>query len=101
GAGGGVVGDRGVVVRRGGPGALPGDEHRATGRADRHRGCVVIAGVVVALHPQLGAGGGVVGGRGIFLCRGAVEAGPGDEDRAPCRANGQRGGEVVAVALSV
>src|SRR5215472_2708770 len=65
-----AVGDRGEVANRGG--ALPGDEHRVPSRADRGRArtIVAVAGAVVALGPQLGAGGGVVGDRGVVVRRG-------------------------------
>src|SRR5207248_4173617 len=97
GAGGGVVGDRGVIHVRGGPGAGSGDEHRAPVRADRHRGGVVsyaawVAWPVVALDPLLGAGGGVVGDRGVIQIdevRGLYEALAGDEHRVPARAHRQ------------
>src|ERR1022692_3763972 len=58
GAGNGVVGDRGVVLRAARRGGVPGDEHRAPVRADRHRRSAAVAAVGVELHPQLGAGSG-------------------------------------------
>jgi hypothetical protein len=53
-----AVGDRGVILARGGPSAAPGDEHRSPVRADRRRkgAIAAVAGAVIALHPQLGAG---------------------------------------------
>src|SRR6266567_9333063 len=62
-AGGGAVGDRGVVRARGGAGAQPGDEHAAPARADGQRTGDVdpVLGAVVAADPPPAAGGGVVG----------------------------------------
>src|SRR6185312_15734142 len=66
GAGGAVVGDRGVVSARV---TVAGDEHRFPAWADRERPGLVVhmAGAVVALDPQLGAGSGVVGDRGVVV----------------------------------
>src|SRR5262249_57105788 len=70
----GVVGDRGVVLPGGVSEAGPGDIHRAAARADRHRrgSVVAVACVVEAVtaDPQRGAGGSIVGDRGVLLVGG-------------------------------
>src|SRR5215813_5080082 len=104
GAGGGVVGDRGVVEARAGPGAFPGDEHRAPAGADRHRrgGVVDVDRPVVPADPQRGTGGGVVGDRGVVLIvvdPATAVAAPGDIHRVPAGADRHRRGVVVAVAV--
>src|SRR5262249_38783314 len=108
-AGGGVVGQRGVVGREAGALALPGDEHRLPGRADRHRVGIVVAvdGTVVAGGPQLLAGGGVVGHRGVVVAYGVPVvvgrpvARPGDEHLALGGAGDQRLGHVVLAGGAV
>src|SRR5215467_7731296 len=92
------VGDGGVAEALAGSAeAGPGDEHRAAGRADGHRGGLVpaVAWPVVTADPPRGAVRGVVGDRGEVIARaGPGEAGAGDVHRAPARADGHRVGEV-------
>src|SRR5262249_8807981 len=108
GAGGGVVGDRGVVEAPGGPGAFPGDDHGAPAGADRPRrggrdgvGGGAVGPFVVAAA-EGGRGGGCEGVRGVVLI--AVDpatavAAPVDIPRAPAGADRPRRGVVVAVAV--
>src|SRR5262249_259358 len=95
GAGGRVVGDRGVV-RRGGSSrrdAGAGDIYYAPGRAHRHRGSRAgAAGAAVAAGPQLGAGGRVVSDRGVLTSAVRPSALSGDVHRRPVRADRHRPG---------
>src|SRR5262249_37173291 len=98
-----AVGDRGEVRTSVPGGAGPGDVHRAPAGADRHRrsGVVAVGGAVVAVDPQLGAGGRVVGHRGVIRLPIGCVAGPGDVHRAPAEADRHRRGVVVAVGGAV
>src|SRR5262249_58970743 len=88
-----------------GPGAWPGDGRGARAGADgrrRRREVVVVAGrAVVPLDPLLGAGGRVVGDGGVVIARAAPVAKPGDEHRAPARADHQLADIISEVAGAV
>jgi hypothetical protein len=105
GAGGGVIGDRGVVaiVIAGGPISEAGDENRAPGGADNYRIglAAAVADAGVALDPQLGAGGSAVRDRGIVGSVRRIIAVPGDEHRLPGRADSDRASLVDEVAGAV
>ena len=104
GAGGGIVGHRGVVLARAGALAAAGHEHPGAAGADRHRpgGAEAVARAEVAPRPQLGAGGGVIGHRGVAEGRVADPlTGAGHEHPGPVRADRHRVGVVVAVARAV
>src|SRR5262249_52873744 len=105
GAGGGVVGDRDVIGARGGPGAGPGHIDCVPAWAGGHPAGAVegAAGAVVALDPQLRAGGGVVGDREVVVVEvivgKALDAPAGHIHRSS--RGGHLGGEVVAIACAV
>jgi hypothetical protein len=85
-----LVGDRGVVAARVGPGAGPSHEDGARSGADGHRVGEVIAvcRAVVQVCPQLRSGTGVVGNGGLVGFRGRAVAPAGGEYLAAGRADG-------------
>src|SRR5262249_19063159 len=100
---GSVVGHGGVVVCPAEPEALAGDVHLGPVPADRYGGGGVgaVAGAVVAFHPQLGTGVGVVGDRGVVGARAFPEAAAGDVDGTSVPADCYGSGGVGAVAGAV